>query len=111
MNAISDVVLAKQEPPTKPTVTVLIGHRSCMGDSLELLTKFELGERFDLRFFRFGDDVGFWSEHETELVKLTKSQPFEPCPRLLAGGRAGVIPSAQGSVWQANHRGERVGWG
>lgn len=77
MNPNSDIALATQEPPTKPTFTVLIGHRSCTGDYLEMVTKFALGEQYDLRFFRFGDDVGFHAHHEGELLRLVETQPFD----------------------------------
>jgi hypothetical protein len=77
MNAKSDVEPARREPPTKPIFTVLIGHRGGTGACLEISIDFELGGRFDLRFLRFGDELGFRSEHETELVKLTETVPFD----------------------------------
>jgi hypothetical protein len=70
-------VPGEKQPRTKPSFTVLIGHRDCVGDGLEMYTKFELEERFDLRFVRFGDDLGFRFHHEAELVKLIETQPFD----------------------------------
>lgn len=71
------LALVKKESFSKPVFTVLIGHRDCIGDSLEFLSKWMLGEKYDLRIFRFGDHLGFRSCHEAELVKLTETQPFD----------------------------------
>jgi len=66
----------KNAPGSKPSFTVLIGHRSVLGDALEMILKWELGEQYDLSFFRFGDDLGFRSQHEAELLSLVESEPF-----------------------------------
>lgn len=62
---------------TKPILRVLVGHRGSIGDAFEMVLKFELGRKFNLRFFRFGDKLGFGSRSETELLKLAQECPFD----------------------------------
>ena len=71
------LALAKKEPLAKPVFTALIGHMGDIGDVLEMVTEFELGKYYDLRFFRFGDYCGFYVEHEAELLRLAESLPFD----------------------------------
>ena len=69
--------MAMKQMVTKPVFSVLIGHRSCMGDACEMMIKFMLEAEYDLRFFRFGDDIGFKLKHRDELLGLTREQHFD----------------------------------
>lgn len=42
-----------------------------------MFIKFDMGEKYDLRFFRFGDDLGFNICHAAELLNLVETQPFD----------------------------------
>lgn len=63
--------------PAKPIFTVLVGHRSSLGDALEFFLKHYLGSQYDPSFFRFGDDLGFDLRHADELLSLAHKQPFD----------------------------------
>lgn len=75
---VSDTLaLAQNGAIGKPLFTVLIGHRNGLGDVWEMFLKFEIGQKYELRFLRFGDDLGFDSHHAAELLSLAATQPFD----------------------------------
>jgi CheY-like chemotaxis protein len=71
----------KKDSPAKPVFTVLIGHRDGVGDLWEAVIKQKLQTRYDLRFFRFGDDGGFHpgpnNRYRTEFLELVAKQSFD----------------------------------
>jgi hypothetical protein len=79
-------------PTTKPKFTVLVGHNGPIGESVEVMLQFELGETYDLQFFCFGDELGFDLRQKNELLNLTKTHAFDLivvyCYMRLAGEEA-----------------------
>jgi CheY-like chemotaxis protein len=71
----------KKDSPAKPVFTVLIGHRNGIGDGWELMVKQKLQTRYDLRFFRFGDDGGFYpgpdNRYRTKFLELVARESFD----------------------------------
>ena len=69
--------MATNEPVRKTAFSVLIGHRGCAGDAWQIMLSFILEAQYDLRFFQFGDDVGFGLGQRDELVSLAKAERFD----------------------------------
>ena len=69
--------MATNQSGGKVALSVLIGHRGCVGDAWQLMLSFILEAEYDLRFFHFGDDVGFDLGHRDELLSLAKEQRFD----------------------------------
>jgi len=63
------LTLAKKEPYSKPTLTVLVGGDASTIEVFQTMIKYILNEECDLRFIPFGT--------ENELIRAVKEQPFD----------------------------------